>query len=61
MGGMIPFMEKLLRLNPRGVPVAPWTPPPWGKWPFEFASERDGAMWAGSRTYALISSNYNNS
>ena len=56
MGGIIPFMPKLWRLNPRGVPVAPW-PVAGGKWPLEVASERDGAMCEGSNTYALMSSN----
>lgn len=40
---IIPFIPKFWRLKPRGVPVAPWAFD-CGKWPFEFASDRDGAM-----------------
>lgn len=53
--GMPMFM--LARLNPRGVPVAcTWLP--MGKWPLLLASLRDGAMCAGSTTYAFTSRSY---
>ena len=45
-GGMV------ARLKPRGVPAAVWLLF-MGKWPLLLASERDGAMWDGSRTYVL--------
>ena len=43
------IMGMLERLKPRGVPaVSVWLF--MGKWPLELASEREGAMWEGSRT-----------
>ncbi len=54
--GIMPLRAKFCRLNPLGVPVAV-CPLPGGKWPLELASVRDGAICAGSTTYALISSN----
>lgn len=52
------FMVKFCRLKPRGVPC--WVCPlAGGKWPLLFASVFDGAICAGSRTYALIRSNWN--
>ena len=48
-GGKPFIMVILERLKPRGVPAAIL----WlfiGKWPLLLASEREGAMWDGSRT-----------
>lgn len=46
---MTPLIAKFCKLKPRGVPEADW-PLVGGKWPFEFASVREGAMCAGSET-----------
>jgi len=49
-GGSVPKLKgREARLKPRGVPAGMWVLLI-GKWPLELASERDGAICAGSRT-----------
>lgn len=48
-GGKVVIIGMFARLKPRGVPaVRLWLF--MGKWPLLLASEREGAMWDGSRT-----------
>lgn len=46
-------MDMFCKEKPRGVPDVRWWLLGRGKWPLELASDLEGAMWEGSRTYVL--------